>query len=83
MILVIEIQSANSPNSKWIPSPYVKNMNPDYEKKIELVKSIIEKMDLNYEVKSGNNLNVLTDKPTMEIDIFISTYANQNFKSAL
>lgn len=77
MFIVFEIQGTN-PNS--IPSPFIetKQSNPEIEKRMDALSLILEKLNLDYEVKSGNELVLITSKPTVEMEIFTKIYGSPN-----
>lgn len=74
MKIVFEIQQ---PNPKNIPSPFLetdKLQNNSLEKRMEEVGKILDKLLLNYEIKSGSNLTLISSEPTIEMDLFMKTY---------
>lgn len=77
MFIVSEIQGTN-PNG--IPSPFIetKQSNPEIEKRMDALSLILEKLNLDYEVKSGNELVLITSKPTVEMEIFTKIYGSPN-----
>lgn len=74
MKIVFEIKQ---PNPQGIPSPFVDTdslQNDSLENRIEEASKSLDQLNLNYEIKSGNDLTLISSEPTVEMDIFLRTY---------